>query len=246
MILDLKNMHVLWTTCDKFESRHPKMLEILNSCGLKHAEKISGPRNTPYSININNENVEGFFDDGMARGYLTAINKYKPPFLLLEDDIKPTHYHEIDGKFHIKNLGNINIPNDVDALYMGTSICGRLNKKTYDNVVECSYYDDTYCKIYNMLSLHAIIYLSDRYISHVSILLKNYIDYVENSTLEKIRNFYNNKEAYDINIHYGADDWIADNMRSYNILCFKKPVFFQDDGWSEPYTTSILNPYNPS
>ena len=72
---------------------------MLSSLGLV-GEKVCGPITTPYTI-------------GVAKGYLQAITKYKPPFIILEDDATL-----IDGNFNFSDP--LDIPKDSDALYLVT------------------------------------------------------------------------------------------------------------------------------
>lgn len=238
MILDLKKIPILWTTCDKYKDRQGHINEIFKSFGIENSEMISGPINTPYSIAFTDTvKVNGDFDDGMAKGYIKALNQYNPPFLVVEDDIRP-----LSNDFNINNFEPINVPDDIDAVYLGTSTYGRVAGRTLVDCVIAEPYDEKFYRIKNMLSLHAIIYTSKKYIDHVTETLLGYIDDVQNKRWSGARtlNINQNGDYYEIDIHYGADDRIADSMYKYKILAVKQPIFYQDDGHSNAPTMEPL------
>ena len=194
-IVDITDLPVLWTTCDKSKDRHKPMQDMLKGLSIK-ADKISGPITTPYTI-------------GVAKGYLEALLKYRPPFLILEDDA--TLVADDPEKV-------FNTPENADALYLGTSIYGRVQKKTIPGGVIAADVNE-YMRVFNMLGFHAIIYLTEEYVEHVINLLKSFID---------------NPEG-------GCDDPVAESMWSYNVYSVKKPIFYQKDGRSDDATRLPIN-----
>lgn len=238
MIIDLKKIPIFWTTCDKYKDRQNSIEQSFKSFGIENAEMISGPLNTPYSIAFaDNVKINGDFDDGMAKGYIKAINQYNPPFLVLEDDVKP-----LLNNFNINNFDPINVQDDIDAIYLGTSVYGRVAGRTLDQCVIAEPYDDRFYQIKNMLSLHAVVYTSKKYIDHVTSTLLGYIDDVQNKRWSGARTLNVNQSGNfcEIDIHYGADDRIADTMHKYKILAVKQPIFYQDDGHSNAPTMEPL------
>lgn len=197
--ISITDIPVCWTTCDKsIKDRQPRMQKMFDSMGIE-AVKINGPITEPYTI-------------GVAKGYIEALNKFKPPFLILEDDATL-----IDAK---KNILPVKIPESCDAMYIGTSLYGRINKNTLINGVISGLYDEETLKVFNMLGLHAIIYLNKSYI---------------NRCIEMLEKFIENPIG-------GCDDPIADNMYKSNIYCLKNPIFYQQDGRSDQATITPLNP----
>ena len=111
-----------------------------------------------------------------------------------------------------------NIPEGADALYLGTSIYGRLQKRTTPGGVLAANAND-YMRVFNMLGFHAIIYLTESYVDHVLSILQSFID----------------------NPVGGCDDPVAESMWAYNIYSVKKPVFYQKDGRSDDATRLPIN-----
>ena len=183
-IIDITGIPVLWTTCDKSKDRHKPMQDMLKGLSIK-ADKISGPITTPYTI-------------GVAQGYLEALSKYEPPFLILEDDATLTETNP-NTKFAITEK--------IDALYLGTSIYGRLQRMTRPGGVIAAD-DGNYMRVFNMLGFHAVLYLTENYVDHVKDTLKSFIE----------------------NPVGGCDDPIAETMWRYNVYSVKKPIYYQKDG----------------
>lgn len=178
------------------------MEKTLEVARLK-STKIVGPISNPYTI-------------GVSIGHLEALKLSKgSPVLVLEDDARITQEYFSD--IYLSS----NLLDSADALYLGTSIFGRINNTT---VIGSTKVNKTECKdilkIDNMLSMHAILYLSSRYIQH---------------TMDLLLEFCNNPIG-------GVDDAIADSMKDYNVYALSSPIFYQNDGHSENATkTSLLN-----
>jgi hypothetical protein len=189
-IIDITKIPVAWTTCDKSKDRHEPMESMLQSLGIS-ALKVSGPITTPYTV-------------GVAEGYIEALSNTKPPFLVLEDDA--TLVRECPEKV-------FSIPEGADALYLGTSIYGRLRKKTTPGGVIAAN-ANRYMRVFNMLGFHAIIYLTQEYVDHVIDLLECFIETPVG----------------------GCDDPVAESMWGYNVYSVRSPIFYQKDGRSDDAT----------
>ena len=185
----------MWTTCDKSVDRHEPMASMLSHIGVE-GSKVNGPITTPYTI-------------GVAKGYLEALSRHDPPFLILEDDATLVSSNPI-LKF--------NYPSDADALYLGTSIYGRLQKNTVAGGVIAADAGE-YMRVFNMLGFHAVIYLTSDYVDHVKEILKSFID----TPLG------------------GCDDPVAETMWKHNVYSIKSPVFYQKDGRSDQATQHPIN-----
>lgn len=193
----LNQLPLFWTTCQKSKDRHPSMFSMLSKLGLSGI-MIDGPITTPYTI-------------GVAKGYIEALKKTTPPFIILEDDATL-----IDEKYFPNELY---FPNDCDSLYLGTSVYGRIKKQTAFGGAIVANYNETLFRVFNMLGFHAVVYVSQNYINHV---------------LQTLETFIENPIG-------GCDDAIAESMWKYNVYCLKNPIFYQKDGRSDQATKIQLD-----
>lgn len=199
MIINLTDLPVMWLTCDKtVVKREPGMLDAVKKLGVSNPQKIDCALTTPYHV-------------GLAKGHIEALLKHSAPFLTMEDDARLISENP---------LNCFEVPDNTDALYLGTTTFGRWKGATSNGCVIASDFSPDYFRIYNMLSLHAIVYLSESYANHVVKLMR----------------------AYCQNPVGGCDDPVADTMHRYNVLCLKKPILFQDDGRANQCTQEPLTP----
>lgn len=192
MIIDLKKIPALWYGGIKPE-RKEKLL------------------NTFSSLNIKNEFVEPFIFNDLAYAckisHQRAIKRaldFDSPVLVLEDDVSPTaNYVDI-----------FDVPDDADALYLGTCVYGLVPDWKYRPIShypiwlgqpeKLGIYKNLY-RIHNMLTTHAIMYISNRY--------KQYcFNIIEYCVLENLP----------------VDVLFADIMKKFNVYAVDTPVFFQD------------------
>ena len=173
-------------------------MEALRAASIYFPEQIDNEITQPYYI-------------GLAEGHIKALTKYKPPFLIFEDDarILPANL-----KFEFE------VPDDADALYVGTNAYGRVNGSTHYGSVIASEAGPEYLRVYNMLGLHAVAYLSQRYVDHVVKTLTNYIRDVRGA----------------------CDDPVADTMHQFKVLCLRRQVFFAQDGKADYCTSEPIIP----
>lgn len=117
----------------------------------------------------------------------------KAPFIVLEDDCAL--------KNQVIDLG---VPEDIDFMYLGISAFGYYN----GNITGVLYKQitDEVSKVYNMLSTHAMLYLSDNYANMV----KNIAYYC----------------GYKENQHF--DKSIAEMAKYYEVYALNNPMFYQD------------------
>ena len=135
------------------------------------------------------------------------------PCLLLEDDIKVLNGSSIDINQEFE------VPDDADALYVAVSFYGRLEGMTIPyGVVATTTSNPAVNSVYNMLGMHAVVYLSERYRDHIKSLLSKHIEYPIG----------------------GVDDPIAEAMSEYNVYAVTDPIFYQADGHSERATMSRI------
>lgn len=91
---------------------------------------------------------------GLSKSQLIALSQTTAPFIVFEDDADPKHFKPV-----------IEVPDDADAVYLGNSQWGLMQSYTgfYLKYKQVKGYKDIY-RIYNMLSSHAILYLTQEYV----------------------------------------------------------------------------------
>lgn len=118
-------------------------------------------------------------------------NNLNNPILILEDDLG---YIGMD---------DIEIPDDADALYLGLSKSGGHPTENRDlGSSVFSPYSDKLVRVGNMLTTHAILYISPRYKEAVINILKS-------------------------NTSHYNDVLISRIQKDYNVYALKKPIFYQ-------------------
>ena len=115
------------------------------------------------------------------------------PFVLMEDDVAVKRFDPI-----------IEIPDDADAFYLGISGWGRMNSHS-GPFVQWERVSDDILRTYNMLSGHAIMYITDHYID-----LAKKICY---------------HAGYNIEDH--VDIGFAEVQRWHNVYALDDPYFYQ-------------------
>lgn len=195
LVINIRNIPILWMTCDKsIGDRQDSFMLMINNLELS-AEKMNGSITSNYNI-------------GVASEYIKALSKYKPPFLILEDDARVNPNVKFEYEYDITE--------DMDALYLGTSIAGRINKETRIGVIAAD--AGKYNRVFNMLSFHAVLYISQKYVDKTISLLQDYLD----------------------NPVGACDDILAENMWKSNIFALKSPIFYQNDGRNEGMTLNTI------
>jgi GR25 family glycosyltransferase involved in LPS biosynthesis len=181
----------------------------------KHRNKLDKITSDLLKYNFTNINIfPALYDKipgvGCALSHKTLLeSNIDPPYLVLEDDCVICN-----------NLESIEIPDNADALYLGISKwgyhddTGTIKKSKHKNYVVCEQteYHNLY-RIQNMLSTHAIVYLSKEYIRQTI----------------KIANFFIKTKDH-------FDKGIAENMKYHNIFSLNQPMFYQT---SSPDCTNI-------
>lgn len=144
----------------------------------------------------------------IAKSHIECLS-HGIPVLVLEDDCKTT----------TKYRNEVKIPDGADAIYLGTSTYGILRGRADEKGCICSDYDEEYVRVYNMLGIHAVLYLTERYRQHVVDVLS-----------------WRPPLA-------GCDIPIAMGMKNYNVYAVREPMFYQNDGHSESVTLAPLEPW---
>jgi len=115
--------------------------------------------------------------------YLDIFIQYKPPFLLLEDDVE-YNFDSIPDE--------IEIPDNTDAFYFGLSSGGGHKINNYDDgCLSFIGINDKMVKVKNMLSGHAVLYLNAKYMMHIRNLIILQPNYYSDVLISQIQNKYN-------------------------------------------------------
>jgi hypothetical protein len=128
------------------------------------------------------------------------------PFIFMEDDCSATPWFR-----HV-----VPVPEDADALYLGISVWGMNGERAIPFVKKEAVSDDI-VRVFNMLSTHAVLIMSKRWVENV---LRCY---------EYAYNHMAKPQEFDVPV--------AHSMFEYNVYALKKPLFYQDaamGGQEEP------------
>ena len=142
MKIDLLNIPVFYINMDKDIDKKQYIESTLKELGFTNVKRIKGIENKK------NGRL------GLSKSQHIALNQVPAPFIILEDDCDP--------KYFIKSF---NVPDDADAVYLGNSQWGLMQGQTgfYLKYKQAKDFPNLF-KIYNMLSSHAILYLTDDYV----------------------------------------------------------------------------------
>lgn len=165
-------------------------------------EKELNQKGLGISMTILNERISNH-SAGVAQGHLKCLGIFRPPFIILEDDIKTT-----SADFSQE------IPNYMDAVYLGISSWGERNGEGQVNQIEHKSIDKNFTRLYNMLSTHSILYKSEIFVNMVKKICEYSILY---------------EKPFDIEL--------AKIQKYFMILATKDPYFYQS-GYNE-YCTNI-------
>jgi hypothetical protein len=204
MIINLQDCPAIW----------------IGGLNLERAQKIKNMYKTLCLKEISLQAVRSENFNGNTKSTLKALElalTYKQPVIIFEDDANYTEYYN--------NI--VEIPNDTDAVWLGTSMYGLVKGWEHMSIRDGIYlttptkvdeYKNFY-KVENMLSAHAVLYISERYIT-------NMINYFK----------------YCINQYIAPDIIFAATMKDYNIYACKQPMFYQDDNAHnyKPTITSLV------
>lgn len=192
MKVDLKKIPFMWIGGFN-ESRANRMRGMIARLGLMGA----------FVQAVKHENMNGNTKSTMNA--LQLALGLRGPVVVLEDDATETSHY----------CDEIDIPDDADAVWLGTSVYGlvddwrklRLSDEIYVNKPTILSEHGNFFRVENMLSAHAVMYISKRYKSEM-------VNYMK----------------YQINDFTAPDIVFAATMKNYNIYAAKRPLFWQNDG----------------
>jgi hypothetical protein len=207
MKLNTKDLNFYFLTTGKDEKKSNHMKDILKKYNLTEI-------NPPLGIGKQKSGSIGHFqmiEQGLKN---QDITKPFQPFIILEDDV--SFYQDLPAI--------IDIPDNADMVYVGISACALGYNKSWwshKDILYADDIDDTYVRIYNMLSTHAIMITN---FTGASVYKKCMME-----------NYNNNGRGWDIPL--------VKEQPNYNVYAFKKPIFYQDIkyGGSEKYTKIYLD-----
>lgn len=177
-IVDIKTIYICPDHNEKYHTRKIHMDNMLNTIGFKDFTHYKSS-NENYPTCLNKATIE------------ILENNLDNPILILEDDIEWTGINEIIFEC------------TADAIYLGLSKSGGHptdNIHLGNSVFET--WSDTQVKVINMLSGHAILYISRAY---------------KEAVIESIKK----------NMSYSHDVLLSRLQSNFTILANKKPVFYQ-------------------
>ena len=196
LLLDIPVIFICPDHNEKYRERKEYMFTLLLNMGFKDVTMFkSGNESYPLClVQATHDILETKLDD--------------KPFLLFEDDIELSEW--------VTDM-NIEIPEDTDAFYLGLSKYATSYTENCSigyNSVSIESISEKHVRILNMLSTHAILYISKRYKEAVMNAMKNIID---------------------TNSGYVNDVLIARLHKDYKIYAYKYPFFFQSDKLGNPW-----------
>ena len=160
--LDLREVKSYVINMDSQPDRLTQVSSRLNELGVT-PERF---RATAYEGVTGTTSQQGFL--GCAQSHYNLLENASAPLLILEDDVVPTeHWYPV-----------LDIPDDVDLVYLGVSNWGYVKpdmSRSYHGVVMGSQHNEKFKRVYNMCSTHAILYMNDDIIETVKESIKECI-----------------------------------------------------------------------
>lgn len=161
----------------------------LRIAGFKDVSRVAAIREKPSAL-------------GLAISHRRALEARRPPFIVLEDDVGLAWFREI-----------IEVPSDADAAYLGTSNWALQSNRNVSRHIRAKRVGVLpLFRIWNMLSAHAILYLSERMVE---------------SNAQACDQAIANLGREEIDLRF------AEIMPTLNVYCVEYPLFVQ-----LPYPTS--------
>jgi hypothetical protein len=184
MKIDLYNVRCRWINLDSATKNAQFMTDQMTSLGIKNHERFSArmvppPEGTHPSIQHYR---------GCAQSHIDILRSERCPLLILEDDAKHVHFQ-----------GEIEVPDDTDAVYLGVS---HGNRGYLALPV-----DEDWMRISGVLATQSILYLTDSYREAVADMAEDFV--------------YNKNTPFDVGC--------AALQESYKVITPTRPWFVQAD-----------------
>ena len=194
MKIDLRNVRCEWVNLEKDTEKAEQMVELLDRLGVENhsrANAITGIEPHP-GVRKGEEHYRSCAESHFEI-LQRAIDNNDFPVMILEDDVDTE-----------KDLGEIEIPDDADMLYIGTSH-GDGNFTT--NPV-----DENVNKITQVFATHAIVYFNAAVAKQV----------IEAGKIS----IYKMNRPFDVAIAYQVQP-------AFSVYAMTQPIFFQSDAKNE-------------
>jgi len=202
--IDIRKIPVYWITVEPAKERHLRMESLFSILGFENTIRIDGK--------MMDKSNKSFMEIQKEKGHLVAESHAEAlsnegPLLILEDDVWYTpNFHPM-----------VEVPDETDAVYLGTSVWGMVNGVSTGGGTTFDVIDSDFVKPMNMLGVHSVLYLSEEYKKKT----------IENMLGAKDKGFI-------------MDEPVAMDMKNHNILCYSHPRFYQKDGHNDRVTQMPL------
>jgi hypothetical protein len=190
MKIDLRKVPAVYMNLKQHTEKNEQMQSLLKECGFETIIRVEGPYQP--------DNPPA----GCAGAHYVGVSEIDPPFVLFEDDCELHNFKPI-----------IEVPDDADAVYLGTSQWARYWQFS-GPFVHYEKVSDEVVRVYNMLGGHSILYLSNDYVRMCQ------------------RICYHASEI----IGYNQDPGFAEVQKYFNIYSMNDP-FFKQSGYNNAVTT---------
>ena len=151
MVIDIMKIPVLCITVETAKDRHKRIHDLFSRFNLTNTHMINGEILDKTGLSF--IEVQTKKSGLVADAHIEALTKFKPPFLIIEDDV-------LDCRHQTK----FDIPDDADCLYLGSSVWGMQEGKSSQFGTKTAPYSEDYCTVRDMLGIHAVLYLTQSYI----------------------------------------------------------------------------------
>ncbi|MEM9694309.1 MAG: hypothetical protein AAGA56_17290 [Myxococcota bacterium] len=199
-----------WITVAAAEERHQRMGELFRQLGFVQTRQVNGvlidKRGKPF-MQIQREKSHE-----VAVSHVEALRR-PGPILILEDDVWPTAAFAPVLQ---------DIPDDADAVYLGSSIYGMVDGVSTEGGTRFEAVDPQWDRPLNMLGIHAVLYLTERYKRAT----------VANLLAARDRGMY-------------CDEPVAIEMRNHRVYATARPMLYQRDGHNDQVTSMPLRMLRP-
>ena len=205
MIINIPSVKTFYINMDNKIDRKNQTEKLLSGLNFTNYQR--------YSAKTGQNAIEG-----CALSHIDILRSNNhTPFLILEDDVTT-------GKGY---TSTIEVPDDTDAIYLGYSMWGydpeRAKKFSKMNTpTSFKKITNTLYKVSNMLSTHAILYCSERYITAVADIMET---------------IWNQEQWH-------CDYACALIQEEFNVYAPTNPYFFQYDYWTMPWTYVSLDNFD--
>jgi hypothetical protein len=189
MKIDLRKVPAVYMNLKQHEEKNEKMQTLLGECGFETIICVEGPYRP--------DNPPA----GCAGAHYVGLSKIDPPFILFEDDCLLHNFKP-----------EIEVPDDADAIYLGTSQWARYFSFS-GPFVHYDIVDKDIVRVYNMLGGHSILYLTQEYVRMCQ------------------RISYHASQV----IGYNQDPGFAEVQKYFNIYSVNDP-FFKQSGYNNSVT----------